>query len=156
MTDSSLTEIVDHQSFRILKDRGYRLLARREYSRQELRQKLARHDTSEQLEAVLAQLASEGALSDRRFAEQLVRTRVGAGKGPRLIEQELQRHRLDDELIATVLAPYEDQWITLANSVRRKKFGDEPAPDFGAWTRQARFLTQRGFTPDQIGSFNRG
>ena len=147
-------EIADRQAFAQLRDRAYRLLARREHSQWELRQKLHSHDGADQLDRLVAVLTEEGSLSDDRFAEQLVRSKVSAGKGPRVILQELKRHRLEEDIIHAVLSEYRDRWNALADSVRLKKFGREAPADYRAWTKQARFLQQRGFSPDHIGSYD--
>ena len=51
------------------------------------------------------------------------------------------------------MAAYSDDWRELADRARRKKFGDGAPRDFRSWSRQARFLQQRGFTREQIGTF---
>jgi regulatory protein len=137
-----------------LKDRAYRALARREYSCHELRQKLLSHDDHGQLEELLEELVEEGALSDHRFAEQLGVTRVNAGKGPRVLEQELRRHRLEEHIVEEIMERYRDTWESLAEAVRRKKFGSGSPKDYREWARQARFMQQRGFTIEQIGGFD--
>ncbi len=150
---SQLTEIAQREALANLRDRAYRLLARREHSRHELGRKLASHDAHDQLDGLLAALVEEGALSDERFAEQLGVARFNAGKGPRVLEQELRQHHLDDALVEAVMSRYADGWRELADRVRRKKFGPESPADYREWARQARFLQQRGFTSEQIGSF---
>ena len=112
--DTPAQEIAERKAIAELKDRAYRFLARREHSRWELRQKLKARDEAGLLDRVIGYLVEEGSLSDDRFAEQLVRSKVSAGKGPRLIEQELKRHRLDDELVSEVLSEYSDRWHELA------------------------------------------
>lgn len=154
METSPIRGIVDARAFHALRERAYRLLAHREYSRFELQRKLSPHDDQGQLETLLDALVSEGSLSDRRFAEQLGRSRFQAGKGPRLLEQELRRHRLEEDIVQAVMSHYRKLWRDLAATVRRKKFGDSPPEDYRAWARQARFLQQRGFTADEIGDYD--
>ena len=149
----SLSVEASRLAFVALRDRAYRLLARREYSRFELRQKLQAHDSHDQIERVLEQLADEGSQSDLRFAEQLASTRINSGKGPRLLEQELGQHRLDNDIVQDIMDRYRNDWGNRAESVRRKKFGASEPSDYREWTRQARFLQQRGFTSEQIGTF---
>lgn len=143
--ESVLDQEILHKAYAELRDRFYRLQARREYSLHELRQKLSVHDEYQQLHDLLDVMVREGKQSDRRYAEQIARTRVNAGKGPRIIEQELNAQRIDGELIREILQDYQGRWAELAETVRRKKFGDRPPADYQQWTRQARFLQQRGF-----------
>ena len=121
------------------------LLARREHSARELGDKLVKHASPERVAALIERLAERGLQSDERFAEQLCRSWVNAGKGPLRIRAELRRAALTDELIAHTLDAYRNRWPELAEAARSKKFGPEVPRDFPAWARQARFLTQRGF-----------
>ncbi|NNM00734.1 MAG: regulatory protein RecX, partial [Gammaproteobacteria bacterium] len=99
---------------------------------------------------VLEQLQGDGSLSEERFAEAYVRQRCGRGYGPIRIRQELRERGLDAELVSAALAAVETPWRTLAETARRKKFGEEPPEDFEARARQMRFLNYRGFDENQI------
>ncbi len=138
----------------ILKEKAYRLLARREYSAFELWQKFENRAPSDIAAQVLDELVQQDMQSDRRFAEMLCRSRFNAGKGPVLLKHELDKHQIDADLIEAVMADYQHQWATSAQQVRIKKFGEQPPTNFKEWTKQARFLQQRGFTAEQIGHFN--
>ncbi|MBU1629126.1 MAG: recombination regulator RecX, partial [Gammaproteobacteria bacterium] len=66
------------------------LLARREHSKFELRQKFkVRQFDEESIETTLSFLASNGWQSDERFVEALVRERIARGYGPLKILNEL-------------------------------------------------------------------
>ncbi len=153
MNDLTHLNSVDHEVHQQLKDRAYRLLARREHSTHELRQKLTRYDSHGHLTDVLSALTAEGSLSDLRFARALGRSRVLSGKGPRILEQALRSHRLREDIVQSVMTDYQDLWLDLAADVRRKKFGDAVPDSFEVWAKQARFLQQRGFTTEQIGTY---
>lgn len=137
----------------LLKDKAYQLLARREYSAFELRQKLKNLAPSDIVAQVLDALIGQDMQSDRRFAEMLCRSRFNAGKGPVLLKHELNEHNIAADLIENVMAVYDYQWTTSAQQVRIHKFGEQPPTNFKAWAKQARFLQQRGFTSAQIGRF---
>ncbi len=154
MEDSPIRDTADARAFHALRERAYRLLARREYSCYELRRKLSPHDDRGQLDLLLDGLVSEGSLSDRRFADQLGRSRYQAGKGPRLLKQELRRHRLAEDIVQVVMSQYRESWRDLAADVRRKRFGTAAPDSYRDWAKQARFLQQRGFTADEIGSYD--
>lgn len=136
-----------------LKNKAYRLLARREYSAFELRQKLKNLAASDIVDQVLDEFVGQDMQSDTRFAEMLCRSRFNAGKGPVLLKHELDEHKIDPDLIENMMAVYDHQWITSAQQVRIRKFGEQPPTNFKAWAKQARFLQQRGFTAAQIGRF---
>lgn len=133
-----------------LRNRAYKYLARREYSRSELRHKLKPFDRYDQTDQLLLELVQQNAQSDQRFAEQLGRVRVNAGKGSIMLEQELKQHHIDSAIIEAVMQAYDGEWKQLAEKVRVKKFGPEMPTDYREWTRQARFLQQRGFSTSDI------
>jgi regulatory protein len=145
-----LEESIRRKGYLLLRDWAYQCLARREYSQHELRQKLGRIDQFHQVEQLLRELIQLNAQSDLRFAEQLGRARVNAGKGPVLLEQELKQHRLDPLIIDAVMQIYHDEWAQRAEKARVKKFGSAPPVDYKEWSRQARFLQQRGFSVSEI------
>jgi regulatory protein len=127
------------------------LLARREHSIDELRAKLvARKFDVEEVDVVVARLAEEGLVSDERFAEAFVSSRVRKGQGPSRIRLELQRRGVSGGCITTCLDRADIDWNELAREVRSKKFGSGRIADYGEWARQAKFLQYRGFTSDQI------
>jgi regulatory protein len=132
-----------------LRARALRLLARREYSREELQQRLRSHAESEDdISALLDQLEQRGWLSEARFAEQLVHARQGR-YGSQRIAHELREKGVGDETIEGVLAQVRQDEYAVAKEVWRKKFGAPPA-DIKDRARQVRFLQSRGFRPDVV------
>ncbi len=136
-----------------LTERALGYLARREHSAWELGRKLNNHGSSDAVERVIGQLQSRGEQSDPRFAEMLCRSRFNGGKGPVRLLRELREHRINDEIISAVMSEYEDRWTELANQVRSKKFGDAAPASLQEWSRQARFLQQRGFSASHFGRY---
>jgi regulatory protein len=127
------------------------LLARREHSVAELRAKLiAREFDADEVDRAVARLAEEGLVSDERFAEAYVSSRVRKGQGPLRIRVELERRGVSSDFITTCLEQGDIDWDELARSVRVKKFGSVLIENYRDWARQARFLQYRGFTGDQI------
>ncbi len=140
-----------HRAFRQAYDRAVRYLGQREHSEKELLAKLCARETESSLaRQVLAELKALDLQSDQRFAESLLRSRVGRGKGPLVIRQELGRRGIDDNLVDEVLTLSGDYWIEIAVSAREKRFGAQLPGDRGEWSRQARFLARRGFPSDLI------
>ena len=126
-------------------------LARREHSQQELRQKLnARNDDAEAVEAMLLQLGDERLQSDERFTESYVNHRFNAGIGPLKIRYELRQKGVDDLLVDSFLEPLADEWEQLMRLQRVRKFGEILPDDYAARMKQARFLQNRGFSPESV------
>ncbi len=126
-------------------------LARREHSEQELRRKLnARHDDSDETEVVLQQLKDERLQSDERFTESYVNRRFNAGVGPLKIRHELRQKGISALLVDSFLEPLADEWEPMMRRQRARKFGETLPADYRARMKQARFLQNRGFSPESV------
>jgi regulatory protein len=132
-----------------LKGRALRLLAGREYSRQELERKLApKEETPGQLKQALDELQAKGFIDEQRVVDSVVHRRaprLGAGR----IQQELRAKGLDAEAVAAAVAGLKDTELQRAREVWRRKFGT-PAADAAERSRQARFLLARGFSGEVV------
>ena len=118
---------------------------------QELRQKLKARDHDEDaVEAVLQQLREEGLQSDERFTESFVNHRFNAGVGPLKIRHELRQKGVDDTLVDCFLEPLADEWEAEMQRQRVRKFGEAIPQDYAARMKQARFLQNRGFSPESV------
>jgi len=126
-------------------------LARREHSRKELQYKLARACENESLiEELLDKLSAEGLQSDVRFTESFVHHRINKGQGPIKIEQELRQRGVEQDLIMTYLYDENRDWISMAEGIRTKKFGEDVPNDYQKKAKQSRFLYSRGFNSEVI------
>ena len=126
------------------------LLARREHSTRELRDKLlARGFEDDDITPALQALSREGLLSDERFTESFIHSRLERGSGPVKIRAELRQRGVTDEIIANWLDERDRAWLERAEAVRRKKFGSTLPVDYKEKARQARFLQYRGFSAEQ-------
>jgi regulatory protein len=127
-----------------LKARAVGYLARREYARAELRDKLlATGAAPDEVDPVLDELAAEGYLSDERFAQALVRQKHG-GYSKRSIAGTLKAKGVAGEVVTDVLAGTDmDDAATLV-ALWQRRFGRAPADDRER-ARQVRFLQSRGF-----------
>lgn len=140
-----------------LLERALRWLARREYARSQLREKLIRlGGHPERIESVLDHLSAIGAQSDRRFTEEYVRSKVGRGFGPLKIGHALEAHGIAHELIVAELGRPDAAWIPVAERVRARHFGMDRPVDAATRERQSRFLLQRGFTPPVVAGLWQG
>ena len=154
-----------------LRARALRLLARREYSRQELAGKLmskpmpgpARRSargnaddfayfavevaevvppTETEVNALLDDLEKRKMLSDDRYAE--MRTRLRAPRyGNSRLQQELAQKGIDRDTIAAVIAEQPDE-LSRCRDLWLKKFGQPPS-DMNERMKQTRHLASRGF-----------
>ncbi len=126
-------------------------MARREYSRCELYEKLLTKGCSEAIaRSVSDGLVAEGLLSDERFIQSLIRVRRGRGYGPLRIRVELQEKGIAPEIVDDAVAARSREWVDEIKRVRRKKFGASLPATYAERARQARFLQSRGFSTDQI------
>lgn len=130
-----------------LKNSALKMLAMREHSQFELREKLMQKaGVDEGLEALLAYLAEADLQSDVRFAEAFLQMRRRQGKGPLLIRMELKQKGISPELIADLVDEQDINWVVLAANQRLKKFGPELPLGGRERARQVRFLQARGFS----------
>jgi regulatory protein len=140
-----------------LRARALQYLARREYSRAELRDKLLPHVQADEdfeqsspveLDALLDDLTARGWLSDARAATQLVhakRSRFGTQR----ITHELRQRGIAEELISAALPALKESELEAARSVWQRKFGTLPQ-DAKEKAKQVRFLQSRGFSLDVV------
>lgn len=127
------------------------LLARREHSSHELRQKLFSRDyEAAVVDVTLAALIVERLLSDERFVESFVRFKINRGLGPLRLRQALRDHSIASDVIDASLQG--QSWRQLAVEVRQKRFGDALPDKYEERAKQMRFLQYRGFNAEQISS----
>ena len=138
-------------------DLAARLLARREHSRAELAGKLRRRGIDEgECDRVLDRLEAVGALSEARFVEQLVTSRLRQGYGPLRIRADLAARGVDPDAAGAELAADDEAWSARAEEARRTRFGEAMPEAYAERARQARFLERRGYTAAQIARVLRG
>ncbi len=130
--------------------RALKLLSRREHSAAELAFKL-RHCGADQAAAgeAIGSLRDAGWQSDVRYAEMLVRNRIGQHYGPLRIRAELVAAGVPDALAREALAAADCDWARLCSELRARRFG-APALAAAQWQKQYRFLASRGFAADVI------
>jgi regulatory protein len=122
------------------------ILARREHSVAELREKLAaRAFDADEIQAAIEALTRDGLLSEDRFLENFVGSYTRRGHGPVWIRAELERRGISGDAIREALESADIDWDAAAEAVRVKRFGPAVPTDFKERARQARFLQYRGF-----------
>ena len=134
-----------------IRNTAMNLLARREHSASELLQKLKQrdHDTDEILQ-VIEQLQADSLQSDARFAESFINQRVNSGRGPVKIRHELRQKGVSEDITESLLEPFADQWQAHMVDQRIRKFGSDIPADYAQKMKQARFLQNRGFSPESV------
>lgn len=134
---------------RTLRERALACLSRREYSRLELKRKLAPHAGDEhEVETLLDDFAARGWLSEARFTEQIVHARRSKYGAQRIVH-ELKEKGVSADAVAAILPELRESELEWARTVRTKKFGDLPQ-DARERAKQMRFLASRGFGAETI------
>ncbi len=135
----------------LIRARAIDLLARREHSRLELRQKLAQRGfPAEHLDPVLDQLVAEGLLDEGRYAEMYACSRADKGYGPLRIASELRERGIAKERVDQALAGLEDDWVVKLRQLHRKRFNSLIPDNAAGRMQQTRVLRQHGFTLEQV------
>ncbi|CDH47638.1 putative Regulatory protein recX [Candidatus Contendobacter odensis Run_B_J11] len=135
----------------LIRAKAMELLARREHSRLELRQKLMQRGfPTERIESVLDQLVADRLLHEGRYAELYACSRADKGYGPLRIARELRERGIPEDLVAATLADLESLWLPKLRELHRKRFKTLIPTDTAGIIQQTRVLRQCGFTLDQI------
>ncbi|WP_046791837.1 regulatory protein RecX [Tatumella morbirosei] len=160
------TETERHPMFSSLLDRATRLLAQRDHSVEELKEKIRlsvwrsqQRDAVEQtaidetaLASVIAWCEENGWLDDQRFTRLFIQSRGRNGYGPQRVRQDLQHKGVERELINQELAETDIDWQQQAENVARKKYGHKWPTEAREKARLQRFLHSRGFLMEDIRS----
>lgn len=128
-----------------------KLLNRRDYGVRELTARLvARGIDPATAAAVVETLVSEKLVDDARYAEHFVAYHANRGRGPIGIAYKLREAGVSQEEIAAAVDADSADWKERCAAVRRKRFGTKLPTSWIQRGRQARFLSQRGFSAEQI------
>jgi regulatory protein len=129
-----------------VKATAIRMLARREYARAELGQRLVqRGATRDEVERVLAELEQLGYLSDDRFANAVVHQKAGR-YAKRAIAHALKEKGVAPTAARGALAALDGaDELAEAAALWRRRFGTAPG-DEREKARQVRFLLSRGYS----------
>ena len=127
------------------------LLARREHSVYELTRKLKQRDfDNDEIDAAITALQQDNLQSDSRFIECIVNYRINAGFGPIKIRYELRQKGVSEGLVDDYFSGLDIDWQSSMAGQRIKKFGDSLPVDYKEKMKQARFLQNRGFSPESV------
>lgn len=135
----------------LIRAKAMELLARREHSRLELRQKLMQRGfPSNPIEPVLDQLVEDRLLHEGRYAELYACGRADKGYGPLRIARELRERGVAEDTVVATLAALEELWLPKLRELHRKRFKALIPTDDAGRIQQTRVFHQHGFTLDQI------
>ena len=131
------------------------MLGRRELSEQQVRQRLARKEYSQdEIDDAVARLRDERAINDQRVAEAIARTETGIRKrGKVRVRMQIERAGIAK---ATAKAAIDDVFETiddealLASSLRKRLRGRETIADDREFARLFRYLIGQGFESDRV------
>lgn len=127
------------------------LLARREYTKSQLMQKLRKREADMLLaEQLLESFERDGYQSDQRFVESQVRQRIEMGQGRRKIEFELRQKGISPDLADSVLEQHDVGAEKRALEYLRKRYGREAAVDPKEKAKRFRHMVGRGYSFDEI------
>jgi regulatory protein len=141
----------DQQDKNALRRAAMDLLARREHSAYELKQKLSkRTDNQQLLDEVVAQLQEDRLQDDRRFAAAYIRHRASNGYATRFIVQELKQKGVAATDVQTALADMDIAWDDILFDLHQKKYGEQAPNDLKEKAKRSQFLLRRGFSFDQL------
>jgi regulatory protein len=128
------------------------LLARKDYSAAELRQKLLdKEHADDEVSTTMDALAQEGLVDDRKLAGAFVRTAIRVkGRGRLRIQHELEARGVDRAIIAEALGgeATADEAEAIEKVLTKKRWPAQPSPI----ERRKMFehLLRRGFPPDAV------
>ena len=127
------------------------LLARREYSRQELKNKAkVKGFNSDLVEQIIEEFVRENLQSDGRFCEMLIRSRIIKESGPFKIRMELKQKGVEDSVIENAISEADCDWFEMAKSAASKKTSNWKSKDAAHKAKLMRFLQSRGFDGEQV------
>ncbi len=130
---------------------GLRLLVRREHSRLELSRKLAARGYGASLiHSALEQLEEQGQLSEVRFTQQYISSRIRKGYGPVRIRQELAERGIAELQMDDGFTANEVDWYSLMERACIHKYGNVEVDEYKGQAKRARFLEYRGFPHELI------
>lgn len=147
---------------------GVGLLARREHSEFELRQKLlTREFAIDDIDTAVERLLEKGYISDTRFAQSRCRHRANRGYGWDYIANELKQKGVCSTIIQQLQNNCEIDWYLQAELAYNKRFGEFREKDTLSCQKNScqkncqksrqkekakriRFLQSRGFSTDDI------
>jgi regulatory protein len=134
---------------------GLKMLARRELSESQIRQRLARKGHSESdIDEAVERLRGERAIDDARVAEAIARTETSIRRRGKLrVRMQIQRAGIDKDIarhaVDEVFSGIDDDELIEA-SLRKRLRGRDTIADDREFQRLYRYLIGQGFESDRV------
>jgi regulatory protein len=134
---------------------GLKMLARRELSERQVRDRLARRGHADSdIDEAIARLKSERALDDARVAGAIARTETSVRRRGRLrVMRQIESAGIADTIarraVEDVFDSVDDDALLEAALSKRLR-GGRPVADDREFRRLYRYLTAQGFEPDRV------
>ena len=131
------------------------LLAKQDYSRKQLSDKLHNRDniSSQQIESLLDEFEKNKWLSDERFANVFITSELAKLRGKkRIINTAVYQKGLSHELVLNILEEQNIDWFELCQKCLQKKYKDIKVlqSDFKLKQKAMNYLAYNGFSFDEI------
>lgn len=135
-----------------IKNKAIYFLSRREYSKQELIERLKKYNDfpHDLISQVIDELIKKDYLSDLRFQEQCVNMLLKKGCGPNKIIYELKQKGIDISKGYKIFEDLDIEWQEHALSHAFKKYGQKSIKDLNHLAKIQRHLFSKGFDTDSI------
>lgn len=144
---------VEHTTLKSLRRAACALLARRDYTQQEIAQKLCdKGYDADHIAQIVAELTATNLLNDQRFTENYIRYKRNQGYGPKYIQRALAARGITAAIIADELNIADNSWLIDIRRLWQKRFKGHHPTDYKQRAKQMRFLYARGFTAAHIES----
>jgi regulatory protein len=132
-----------------------RMLARRELSEVQVRQRLTRRgESQESIDEAIARLKSDRSLDDERVASAIARTQAaGRNRGRRRVLQQIEAAGIDKSIASRAVDQVFqdlDPDALLSASLEKRLRGRERIADDREFQRLFRYLSAQGFDSDRI------
>lgn len=131
------------------------LLAKQDYSRKQLSDKLYNRDniSPQEIESLLDEFENNRWLSDQRFANVFVGSELSKLRGKkRIINTAVYQKGLSQELVLSILDDQDVDWFELCKKCLQKKYKDikQVRSDFKLKQKAMNYLAYNGFNFDEI------
>ena len=129
-------------------------LTRREYCEVELRKRLLQREFDDiAIDSAIEELKQYGYLSESRYAESFLRSRVQKGDAPWMAAEKARQKGVDDVVLQQVLNALDRDYDAKAACLMilsKRDPQEQRRHDPRIWQRQARYLRNKGFDASTI------
>lgn len=140
---------MDDKLLRLAKAYVLKLLANREYSEKEIRDKLASRYDEDICNSVVESFLQQGFISNVRYSEMIIRHYVNRGYGISKIKFELMQKGVSAQLLQEYLENNEIDWVSKARMQLESHYNNIQDMDYLEKQKACAYLVRRGFTANE-------